>query len=216
MNVGDLIKRFRSDVRDDAGGQLWTDPEIIQNLDDAQRMFCRLVGGIADSISGVTKVSAQAGTEYVQFDPRILKIRYVRRASDGREVTLLNFEDLQRSKFVLDTRQGKIEAVVTGMHQHRGRLVYIPDVADTLLLTVYRYPLNPLAAKGDEPEIDEQHHLHLLLWVKHLGYSKQDAETYNRQKAIEFEGLFRQYCERARQERDRLEHKYRTVEYGGY
>lgn len=73
---------------------LWTDTEIFVYMDDAQKMFCREGGGIADSTSTICTMQVAAGDTYIDYDPRILKLRDLRRASDGRNVNILNFEDL--------------------------------------------------------------------------------------------------------------------------
>ena len=122
MNSTELLDRFRSDVRDNAGGQLWSDSEIYQNINDAQLVFCRLTGGIADSRSALTRICYVAGQEYVDFDKRILKIRKVTRAEDGEDVELLNFEDLQSDRVRLDSTTGTVQAVITGMNRFAGRL----------------------------------------------------------------------------------------------
>ena len=64
-------------------------------------------------------------------------------------------------------------------------------------------------------QIDVQHHRYLLNWIKHLAHEKQDAETYDRGRSVEFRDKFLAYCGQAKAERERREHKYRTVGYGG-
>ena len=49
-----------------------------------------------------------------------------------------------------------------------------------------------------------------------LAYMKQDAETYDKTKSAEFEARFLGYCDMARKEKERREHKTRIVAYGGY
>lgn len=226
MDSTALHDAYREEVRDTEGAELWSSGEIYRYANDAQNMFCRLQGGIADATSSLTRISAAIGATYGNLSPRILKVRYASRASDGNEVEILNFEDLQQpsmnddygsfKRTSLDNTTGDIRAIVTGIETNKVRFVYIPEAADTINLIVYRLPKEDITGSGIELEIDEQHHEHLLLWMKHRGYSKQDAETYDKQKAAEFEFRFREYCRQAREEREKREHKYRTVVYGGY
>lgn len=226
MDSKALHDAFREEVRDTEGGELWLSSEIYRYADDAQKMFCRLQGGIADASSGLTRITASVGATYGSVSSRILKIRYASRASDGQEVEILNFEDLQRpsmnddygsfKRTSLDSTTGEIRAIVTGIETNRVRFVYIPETAETINLIVYRLPKEDITGSGIDLEIDEQHHEHLLLWMKHRGYNKQDAETFDKQKAAEFEFRFHEYCRHAREEREKREHKYRTVAYGGY
>lgn len=228
MNTGDLKDRFRSDVRDlDSSTPLWADDEIYSYMDDAQKMFCRLQGGIADTTTdSVCKISYTAGDQYKDISPLILKIRQVIRESDQREVEVLNFEDLQmhvyaddygfQPPYKIDATPGEVRAVVTGMQEGKIRLVRFPTASDSLRLTVYRKPLVDIDTSGTQTfEIASEHVLPLLHWMKHLAHLKQDAETYDKGRSDMFEALFTRYCDQAKAEREKREHKYRTVGYGG-
>lgn len=227
MDLTTLHGLFRSDVRDQATPYLWSDAEIFSYIDDAQKMFCRLQGGIADASSAVTQLAVTAGDAFVPVSPTILKIRNARRA-DGYDLEILNFEDLLfrpsadsdygfRPGFRIDNTVGTVKAVVVGMEANRLRLVHIPQEDLTINLIVYRLPLVTITGgTGQALEIDEQHHRHLLHWMKHLAHQKQDAETYDRGRSETFRAEFLAYCDQAKAERERREHKYRTVAYGGY
>ena len=222
---------FRSDVRDEASPPLWTDTEIFVYMDDAQKMFCRKGGGIADSTSSICTMQVVAGGTYIDYDPRILKLRDLRRASDGRNVNILNFEDLGHPGWAQDdygqstsfgtggvkfnTNPTAITGVVVGMDANKLRLVAPAVADDTLQAIVYRMPLEDIIASSTAFEIDVQHHRHLLNWMKHLAHEKQDAETYDRGRSMEFRDKFLAYCDQAKAERERREHKHRTVVYGG-
>ena len=231
MTPAQLKDLFRSDVRDEATPPLWSDVEIFVYMDDAQKMFCREAGGIADSTSTMCSIPVTAGDEFVAYDPRILKLRDLRRASDGRNVSILNFEDLGHPGSAMDdygqvtpfgtggvkfaTNPSAVTGVVVGMDANTLRLV-APAIADDILRAiVYRLPLATITSASTAFEIDEQHHRHLLNWMKHLAHEKQDAETYDRGRAMEFQAKFLAYCDEAKAERERREHKYRTVGYGG-
>lgn len=231
MTPSQLKDLFRIDVRDEASPPLWTDTEIFSYIDDAQKMFCRLTGGVADSTSPLCSIPVVEGDEYVSYDPRILKLRALRRLSDGRSVTILNHNDLGSTLSARDDYgqpalwgagglrfsdvPSAVGAVVTGIDANKMRLVAPAAADDTLHAVVYRLPLEEITDVSTEFEIDEQHHRHLLSWVKHLAHEKQDAETYDRGRAAEFREKFMEYCDQAKAERERREHKFRTVSYGG-
>lgn len=226
MNSTSLLARFRADVNDVATPYLWSDPEIYSYIDDAQKMFCRLQGGIADSTSAVTQLSLTANQPYCAVSPLILKIREAYLTSSGHVLEILNFEDLElrrpiddygyQSSYRIDSSVGEVRGIVLGMETNKIRLVRIPDTDQEISLIVYRMPLLAISGANQELEIDEQHHLHLLLWMKHLAHMKQDAETYDRGRADQFRVEFLDYCNQAKSEREKREHKYRTVAYGGY
>ena len=232
MTPTELKDLFRSDVRDQTEDYLWSDTEIFVYMDDAQKMFCRSGGGIADSVSAICSLPVAAGDVSVPYDPRILKLRDLRRASDGRNVDIINFEDLGMPGMGLEDygmvrsfgsgspkfsdRQGAVRAVVVGMDADKLRTIDVPEQDDILQAIVYRLPLEDITASSTAFEIDIQHHRYLLLWMKHLAHEKQDAETYDRGRSTEFRQKFLEYCDLAKAERARREHKYRTVAYGGY
>jgi hypothetical protein len=86
----------------------------------------------------------------------------------------------------------------------------------TVDLSVFRLPLASITDVGDQTfEVPAEHHRHLMLWMKHLAYSKQDAEAFNRTKAEEFEKRFYAYCAQVQEEERRKAFKVRTVAYGG-
>jgi hypothetical protein len=227
MDSTALHDLFRSEVRDEATPHLWSDTEIYSYIDDAQKMFCRLQGGIADASSGITHLSVSAGDVFVPVSPLILKIREARRSADGYDLQILNFEDMQvsrpvddygyRSGYRIDSTIGVVKAIVVGMDNNKIRLVHIPQENQAIDLIVYRMPLTTITDTGGQAlEIDEHHHRHLLHWMKHLAYQKQDAETYDRGRSDMFRAEFLAYCDQAKAEREKREHKYRAVTYGGY
>lgn len=217
MNSTELLGRFRSDVVDEAAPFLWSDEEIYDNIDDAQKMFCRLTGGLPDATTvATTRIPYVAGDEWVTTHSSILKIREAYRLSDGRQIGIWNYEDLPARGLRLDSRTGILQSLVIGMEPNKVRLLPIPSIADTIRLLVDRMPIKRITDVGEQTlEIAEQHHLHLLLWVKHLAYNKQDDETYDKKKADEYESRFNAYCVQAKAEKDRAKHKTRVVLYGG-
>jgi hypothetical protein len=217
MNSTDLLDRFRLDVVDVEQPYLWSDEEIYRNIDDAQKMFCRLTGGLPDATNtAVTQIDYDDGDIWVGTHPSILKIRSARRTSDGSVVTVVNYEDLEGLGIRLDDRVGPVRHLVIGMEEDKARLVPAPNEAGSITLLVDRLPVETITDAGDQPlEIKEQHHLNLLHWVKHLAYNKQDAETYDRNKSERSRQDFELYCAVAKNEKDRAKHKTRFVAYGG-
>ncbi len=64
-------------------------------------------------------------------------------------------------------------------------------------------------------EVREEHHIHLLLWMKHLAYQKQDADTFDKEKAEKMETAFEAYCFNAKRDKQRRNQKPRLIAYGG-
>lgn len=225
MTPLELRDQFRIEIQDQAQPYLWTDDEVYRYMTDAQEMFCRLGGGISDSTSEVTSITAAAGEPLTEISPRILKIRHARRESDNGTLELLNFEDFGRPTLVtdygktvsyqLDDQEGQVQGLIEGMEQDQVRWYMVPATDEQVRLIVYRLPMCELLTEDEDLEIHSQHHLALIEWMKYKAYCKQDAEAYDRTKAEEFKKKFMDYCDLAKREREKREHKYRTVVYGG-
>lgn len=214
MTPQELFAAFREDVRDTMEPYLWTDAEVWRYMNDAQRMFCRRTGGIADSSSGLTMVPYKKDMRYVPYDPKILKIRTIYDGIRRREVEMMNLEVREMCR--RSDAKGEISGVIVDTDMHQMQLYPLPVEDGWLELTVWRLPRMTLSAADDSQfEIDEHHVMHLLMWMKHLAYSKHDAETYDKTKAAEFQQAFYHYCDESKRERERREHRPRTVAYGG-
>jgi len=226
VNSGELYDTFRSDVVDEAAPYLWSEDEVYRYMDDAYTMFVRLTGGIADFTSNATQVTVTAGDGVTDLHPSLLRVMQAFRASDNREVTVVNPTDLPTlfsesdygsvRPLMSDPQPGLPRFLVIGAQRGKARLLPIPSIDDTLNLVVYRLPLVKIVDDTHPlDEIQDEHHLHLLSWMKYHAYNKQDSETFDRTKAQEAEARFRAYCTQVKAEWERYKHKTRVVRYGG-
>jgi len=228
MNAEEVVQLFRSQVHDEVGPFLWSEVEAYEYLDQAQKWLVRRLRGLPDATTPeVTQIGPIAvGALFADLDSRILRIRKIF-DKDNRELQVLNTENLgshlstddygQQSRVTLSETPGKLHAVVVGMEQDKLRLVAPPQEEQTLKLLVNRLPLDRVV-KNDPPmklEVGEQHHFHLVVGMKALAFGKEDAETFDRGRADESTASFEDYAFRARMEQERLEHRPRTVSYGG-
>lgn len=228
MNALEVVQLFRSQVHDEVTPYLWSDAEVYEYLDQAQKWLVRRLRGLPDATTPeITRIENIAtGTLFVDLDPRILRIRGVF-DKDNRELDVLNTENLgsytrgddygKPSRLTLSEAPGKLRAVVTGMEQNKLRLVSPPDQEQEIRLLVNRLPMERVveASTPMELEVDEQHHFFLIDGMKALAYRKEDAETFDRGRVDEFTAGFEDYAFRARMEQERLEHRPRTVVYRG-
>ena len=225
MNSTGLYEAFRSDVVDEARPYLWTDSEVWRYANDAYRMFVRLTGGVADFLSDACAVDIVAGEATATLSPAILRIMSVTRRSDKNVIQVINEADVGKMRssdygqvkaLVLDDRAGDVRYMVHGMQRGTVRWVMVPEVNDTADLFIYRLPFDTLSDFGQElTDVDEDHHIHLLDWMKHLAYKKQDADTFNPQASAQGKQDFEAYCSFVKAELERYKHKTRVVSYGG-
>lgn len=212
MNTTELLGVFRAEVFDLVVPYLWSDALIYTYIDDAQKQFCRWTYGIEDARSFKLSIKAD-GTEWYAIDPLILKVRSATDQATGDEVPLIAVEKMRERGLKFDGKQGPLRALITGLEKGNVRAHPVPNVASVVELATFRLP-NDVAA-GDDFEIDPQHILPLLHWVKHKAYGVQDAETYDPRKSAESEQKFRDYCAQAKVEQSRVRRPVSTVAYGG-
>ena len=225
MDSTGLYKAFRSDVVDEAKPYLWSDADVWRYANDAYRMFVRLTGGVADFLSDACAVDIVAGEATAEISPTILRIMSATLRSTKQPIQIINEADLgkmrssdygQIKQLTLDDRQGDVRYMVHGMKRGTVRWVMVPEVNDTADLFVYRLPFDTITDAGQElTDVDEDHHNHLLDWMKHLAYKKQDADTFNPQASLQGKQDFEAYCSFVKAELERYNHKTRTVTYGG-
>ncbi len=211
MDTTELLQRFRVEIRDLSEPSLFDAPTVYSWINDAQLMFCRLTEGIEDGRS--LKITLAPGTEWYPISKGILKLRKAYRTDTGREVRIVNQERIADAGIRFSGRSGPISALVAGIQKNTLRAWPMPSEACEIALEVFRLP-KPVD-EGDELEIDEQHHSALLHWVKHLAYSIPDAETFDKNKALECEQRFLAYCDQAKTEQTRARRQVGTTLYGG-
>lgn len=285
MTSGELLGLFRDEMEDMVEPFLWSDALVYGYIDDAQKMFCRLTDGISDATTpAVTQLAVLPGVQWYATDPSVLKLRSTYRVDTGREVPVVNMEDMPAKRMFFDGTVAPFRALILGAEANKVRAYPIPDTSGevqaqtsalaligagalefavappvyvgqavrgagiapgttvssvtgaavmlsqptsagiaagatitfdlTLQMTVFRLPRVDIT-DDQELEVLPQHHRHLLLWAKHLAYSKQNAETFDRTRAKEFESGFLSYCSAAQIEQRRTRHKPRSVVYGG-
>ena len=211
MNTTELLGIFRQEVFDLELPYLWSDALVYSYIDDAQKQFCRDTNGVLDSRS--FKLKVVPGTEWYKTDPKILKLRDAVDPATGNLVPIIAVEKMRDNHMRFDGAVAPLKALVAGLEENTLRAWPVPSVAATIELRTYRLP--ETVAAGDDLEIAEQHHRHLLHWVKHLAYDVQDTETYDKGASEKYEMRHRAYCAKALVEQNRARRPVSTVTYGG-
>lgn len=225
MESHELLCTFREDVVDDTAPYLWSDREVYQYMNDAYFMFVRLTGGIADGSSSVTQLTAADGVATTPLDESILRIRTARNVTDNKPIKVINIQDeddlttddygVIRNTSNIET-PGPVRYMIIGEEDEYVRWVNVPEVDATIQLTVERLPL--LAIDGPKmlfKGVRAEHHYHLLKWMRHLAYRKQDADTFKLVKSDQERDDFIGYCDMAKREKGIRRHKVRKTSYGG-
>jgi len=226
MESQDLLCVFREDVADEAVPYLWSNAEIYRYMNDAYFMFVRLTGGIPDGSSSVTTLLAAAATATTPIDKSILRIRTARNVTDNNcPIRVINIQDVDSMtsddygvvRYGADaTLPGPVRYLISGEEEGYVRWAQLPVVDTTIHIVVERLPRFTITR--DRQRLDgvrEEHHYHLLKWMRHLAYRKQDADTFDLAKSDQERDDFVAYCALATKEKGIRKHKVRVVAYGG-
>lgn len=225
MTSSDLYALFRLDVSDSVAPYLWSDLEVFSYMNDAYRMFVRLTGGIPDFTSAATQVPIVATNNIGVLSPSILRIMSASRLSDGGKIRIVNSPDLPIASkddygwagtLSLDNKPGPVRYMMIGAQKNVARWIQTPVVNDTAQLVIYRLPIGTITGLLQPfTDVEDDHILHLLTWMRRHAYLKQDTETFDKIKSAEQDMLFRVYCSQVKDEIERYKYKPRTVTYGG-
>ena len=225
MNPEKLLELFRLETDDISEPFLWSDSEFYTYLNDAHDLHIRLVGGIADRTSAITKLSYKVGDQFVKYDDRILRIKGAWDETN-RVISIRNLDNFE-SEFLEDDYgsrsyaglddglTGDVRFLITDVEDQKVQLYPIPDHVGYVRLFAYRRPLEDITEGSTELEISSQHHLNLLNWIKYKAYMKQDVETFEGSRAMEFRAAFSEGIEEAKKAKSEREDRKRTVSYGG-
>lgn len=225
MFSDELLCAFREDTVDNVAPYLWSDEEVYRYMNDAYFMFVRCTGGIADGSSSITQITATTSTATTAIDASIMRIRTARNTTLNKPITVVNVQDEDyawREDYGLlfsgydPTTEGRPDYMIIGEEDEKVRWIQVPDADYAVQLVVERLPLIRITrSKQPFTGVREEHHYHLLKWMRHLAYRKQDADTFNLVKSDQERDDFIAYCDLATNEKATRRHKVRVVKYGG-
>lgn len=226
MTIPELILLFRKQVQDLNKPYLWDDVEVLQYLIAAQDKFVTKTGGIRDSSTrALTDVSVVVGEVFAPHSPYILRVRSAKLLTAQRSLDVVNEADIGRyvvsdyglitPEYLDDEDTGDVKAIVLGVEDNKIRWLKVPVTADTCRMNIMRLPYPRIKDLNGCLEIQEQFHMDLLLWMKHLAYAKQDAEVFDKRASEDYERQFYDRCDEAKTIMEGQRFKPRVVQYGG-
>jgi hypothetical protein len=190
MKAAELLEIARIELDDVAAPFLWSNPEMLEYLDDGQNEAARRGRLLVDSTTTATcQITVVSGTHTYTLDPRVIRVNRARLVDGDLPLSVVMMRDLDCYPgweswsetpriYCPDWESGKI------------RLVGNPSAAGVLNMTVVRLPLLPVNDMHDTLELRAEHQRNLRHWVIYRAYLKRDSETYNPKKAAEALALF--------------------------
>jgi len=233
-----LKGRFRTDVDDAVGGSqgedfLWSDEEIFEYMDEAQRVFVRRTHLLRKAFPFTPTLTslaftASGATGFLSNSPKIIKTLNARMTTNANAdpLTVVSFEELNTGFFMRDYgliftgdwqgKTGPARFLVTNMQEDMYRLVPIPTIDDVLELIVEHLPLNDVTEASTVLEVTEREDQKtILLLMKSLAFLKQDADVYDKELSEKFEAAFERKAEDRRREIRRQRFRAGSIKYGG-
>lgn len=205
QDVDDLPGDQVTDVnwKNDDTGLLWSNQEIARYANQAQTEFCFRNPIIDyDVATTLTTLPVTANVRSVSYDAKILAIHRAKfldlTTADERVLqkrTQQWMDDFYPQWDLLSAaaKTGTPEFYIENVSNRRIDFYPLPINNGTLIMTVGRLPLKDMLWSRrhlDMPEIDPQHHLCLLDYMKYLAFKKRDAETENTDLAAQHLELF--------------------------
>jgi len=187
-----LIQQVRYKLDDVVVPYLVSDAQIIEQLNWAQTTFAERTLCLSDSTN--FPFSYTPGTEWLDLDEQILKIRFLVRA-DGSLIKPVSRAEIDHGFVTSDyglraienwrTLTGRPVYAVTDLETYRVRLVPTPNVAESGYIECYRFPTS--LDTSTDPEIPPRWHALLVDGAVMQLYRLQDVELYNPQESETWE-----------------------------
>ena len=191
-----LRRRVRLLAQDTTLPYLWQDEDIDDWLNEAQQeaaIRARLLRATPQSHPALCEFSLTAGESAVTLPDALYEITHQEWAagSERRPLKLVSREWMDTT---LPGWRAMPAADPDYLVQDRQQLEVVPPpIADgSVLIEGYRLP-EPMGADDEEPGIPLAHHIYLVQWALHVGYSLPDAETFNPGKSQAAEAEFTRY-----------------------
>lgn len=194
-SLAQLLDRLRVDLDDEAEPRLWSDAELVENINRAVDEACLRARLIRDSDSDFTRIRLRPGIARYSVHDSILEITRAR-IPGHRPIEGIVAEMLDRQcETWEDSKAERPTHYIANLDACWVRFHPVPQAVSTVNLTVSRKPVIPLSLDQPErsPEIAEIHHWNLLHWARHLAYDKHDAEAHDPQASATCAGMFAEF-----------------------
>lgn len=178
----EIVDHARLRLDDLAEPYLWSDEELIQYLNEAQREACVRAKLIQDkTTAAVCEIDLLDDEQWYDLHASVDEVYAA--FYNGKKLCRMYEQDLTDL-----TRTGVPTHYIVAGTQIR---VYpLNTVAADLKINVYRLPLVDMAANDDVPEIPAEHHYRLIDWAIRCCYLKRDSDAYDEKRADKHESLF--------------------------
>ena len=191
MKAQAVIRFARELLDDEAEPHLWSDVELVGHLDEAQKEAARRARLCLDATTTATsRLTLEPGTSVYALDPRVIRVERARISTEILPLRMVLTRDMDARMPGWEDSVDPVAVLVPDWETQKVRFVGTPAEAATVILSVIRLPLEPIASPDDELEVAEHHARSLAFWILHRAYLKRDSETHDPAKSAEALALF--------------------------
>jgi hypothetical protein len=192
MDFSEIEASVRRTLDDDStSDKLWSQTEILEYARDAENEACERADLIVDDSSSLTNITVDTSTGTFGIASTVISVRSAMMSLGSEPLMETSEEVLDKSVSGWRTASGTPRSYVQ-TPTNKIILYPMPSVADTVNMTVSRFPNIPMTVSGS-PEVDKRYHAGLLEWILHRAYMKNDSETLNVGKANDHRKKFEQF-----------------------
>ncbi len=203
MTLDELILQFRSDAddrvgTDQAGDYLFETADIVGWLNEAQEEAADRALLLRESnLDEICNIAVTAGTTVYPVHELVLNITRAAFTPTGgaQEYILTQYDELELDR-IRPSWRSNTDVPRDFIHNETSiRLGCIPSSDGNIRIECYRLPLvNMEDSETEAPEIHRQSHRALVHWALYRGYSRPDAEVFDKDRAAKelarFERVF--------------------------
>jgi hypothetical protein len=196
MNLESLEASFRTDADDAVVPYLWSSDEVKGWFNEAQEEACvrgNLIFEASRPELTQIAVSVAAGNTY-KLNELMHEINYASITDAGGHTTELVLKNRSELSRICPNWRTTSERPRFLVHYDKTlELGCVINAPYTMKVEGHRLPLKCLKDDSDIPEINRNHHIHLVQWVLYRAYQKPDSETLNPGKADDALKRFEDY-----------------------
>lgn len=192
MTLGQLISKFRLTLNDNIAPYLWSDLEIIEYINEAEKEVCERSKLLYCKDLDIGKITTLNNINTYNYSNKFIKIERV--LLDNKPLTETNKSTLQN----LYNDFEKIEGKPRQYFIESDKIIIFPkpnleNSGKELQLEGFIRPIVELVNNNDEPSIPSEYHNKMMSYVFKLAYEKQDTETFDPNRAGYYELQFQNY-----------------------
>lgn len=199
MTLSELISAFRVRANDKAQPYFWSDQEVTDWLNEAEREACLRARLIIESQNpDLCVIPVVANQSVYTISPLLYELTYIaiRVGECVRPIRLISLEELDRIRPGWRAEDADFYTDYALQDDKTVRLFPTPSADTELLLEGFRLPMeNMLLLEKDTatPEINPSHHDKLIEWALHRAFSIPDTEAFDPQRSAMSEQAFISY-----------------------